>query len=935
MKIHSGTWLSTISELSAFSGSSDSLFVQPGLLFVHADSGGVKAMNGGRGERYRQGPGQQKLLVISAESPIGRHDRRKGQETGRVDEARPSLESEHCFQTLTLRDIRTQAEVREFTDILGEVTPAEIFVDQVLEQMVDPRPMMQILRKYVRRNPSTVLSIRSRILQARGSRLSGTKIWSSRREWTMTDFDGFLEALDLHVNSEDLPEEGLLTVQVSPHDRYDSCSKRPSINFSALSLIITKEMAGVTRASGGIGTFVDRQLTQEANDNHLVLVVTEHADQIVSGHIRDPRIVLLDQTSISIPYSLDFSPELEVQVLEAVLALCFVLDNLVAIEYPDYQGIGFRVAQASHSGLLPEGVSTICWAHGSHHYLDWANGKFGKVTHPRTYLKERICIERSDKTLFLSEFVWQIYTDRFGLKPAKPEVLRLGPSVTALSAEFQSSEVSALVWIGKPTAANGFTELEELVSMVSDAKEGWASSISSIYLFGLESVPKMVQKKAGSLEVVASLLPYQELKKELGRLSGKALGVVNYKGDNAPIVVYDFLQCNIGVISYNTGGVPEMVPEHLRDQVLSDPNPLKLCQRLQTFLGLSPAVRQGVIHDWLGFLSERSEVAQKRYETLVLGGGAHHSSLIKTRPKLTVGVTNFNGSYSWLKQLQTGLENSTYPIEEIVIVDDGSDENAKWIVEKWAGSISIPTKLILHEHNQGLSAARNTILSHARTPLLFFHDNDDVVHPHCFSQMVNALLLNPSAAVALSFSRYFREKNSDEEIEPLHGGYQPIGQDLGLGLAENVFGPANGCFRTEILTEIGGWKGEKGGTWEDWALYLEFTARGYEIVTVPRPLFAYRVRKNSMLRSGREHLGRAALANSLSHTVPPEFAFGLIATQSGHGVFEDDLLKVLRRRIGQFFGNPSWRVLKDALLMLGRALCIFCSISRKRFDYRI
>ena len=64
---------------------------------------------------------------------------------------------------------------------------------------------------------------------------------------------------------------------------------------------------------------------------------------------------------------------------------------------------------------------------------------------------------------------------------------------------------------------------------------------------------------------------------------------------------------------------------------------------------------------------------------------------------------------------------------EIILVDDCGKDNsmkiAKLIVEEYSDKFNI--KIISHAHNQGLSAARNTGVKHAKGDYVFFLDSDD------------------------------------------------------------------------------------------------------------------------------------------------------------------------------------------------------------------
>ncbi|MBO6252519.1 MAG: glycosyltransferase family 2 protein [Bacteroidaceae bacterium] len=78
---------------------------------------------------------------------------------------------------------------------------------------------------------------------------------------------------------------------------------------------------------------------------------------------------------------------------------------------------------------------------------------------------------------------------------------------------------------------------------------------------------------------------------------------------------------------------------------------------------------------------------------------------------------------------------------ECIVVDDCGADNSMCIVEKliteYKGPVSF--KLLHHEHNRGLSAARNTGMDAAIGDYLFFLDSDDVLTTDCLEKLTKPL----------------------------------------------------------------------------------------------------------------------------------------------------------------------------------------------------
>lgn len=87
--------------------------------------------------------------------------------------------------------------------------------------------------------------------------------------------------------------------------------------------------------------------------------------------------------------------------------------------------------------------------------------------------------------------------------------------------------------------------------------------------------------------------------------------------------------------------------------------------------------------------------------------------------KVTLYIPCFNSSQYLTASLSAVLDQ-TYPVDEILVVDDGSTDETVKIVS------SFPVRLISHGQNKGLAAARNTAFREARNEFIAALDADCV-----------------------------------------------------------------------------------------------------------------------------------------------------------------------------------------------------------------
>jgi len=113
-----------------------------------------------------------------------------------------------------------------------------------------------------------------------------------------------------------------------------------------------------------------------------------------------------------------------------------------------------------------------------------------------------------------------------------------------------------------------------------------------------------------------------------------------------------------------------------------------------------------------------------------------------------------------------------------------------------------------------------------------------------------------------SWHNYFRDGDRWNFRAYPGRSYRPAGQDLGLGLSDNIFGDALAVYRTDVLKALGGWDATTEAMWEDWALFVRMTVAGHKIWVIPREMFLYREHAGAMSRTYNRFWGSLRLAGA-------------------------------------------------------------------------
>ena len=106
-------------------------------------------------------------------------------------------------------------------------------------------------------------------------------------------------------------------------------------------------------------------------------------------------------------------------------------------------------------------------------------------------------------------------------------------------------------------------------------------------------------------------------------------------------------------------------------------------------------------------------------------------------PLVSIILPTFNRAH-FLEQAFRSLASQTYQVFEIIVVDDGSTDNTKDVVNTLSTKVAQPVRYI-YQQNQGPGVARQNGIDEASGELLAFFDSDDEWLPEHLSEGVDVL----------------------------------------------------------------------------------------------------------------------------------------------------------------------------------------------------
>ena len=198
------------------------------------------------------------------------------------------------------------------------------------------------------------------------------------------------------------------------------------------------------------------------------------------------------------------------------------------------------------------------------------------------------------------------------------------------------------------------------------------------------------------------------------------------------------------------------------------------------------------------------------------------------KPKITVYITNYNyGKY--IKKAIESVLIQTETDNEIIIIDDGSNDDSKSIIETYRNHKNIK---IVMQQNKGLTVSNNLALKLSRGKYIMRLDADDYLTKDALKNL--ASVLDRETNVGMVFGDYYLIDEQNNILE--HFQRHDFNNDVEL-----LDQPAHGActmFRTRCLKQLGGYD-ESISRQDGYELWLRFIER-YEVSNISVPIFYYR-----------------------------------------------------------------------------------------------
>lgn len=206
-------------------------------------------------------------------------------------------------------------------------------------------------------------------------------------------------------------------------------------------------------------------------------------------------------------------------------------------------------------------------------------------------------------------------------------------------------------------------------------------------------------------------------------------------------------------------------------------------------------------------------------------------------PTVSVVIPTYNRAAVLGRSIESVL-SQTYRDFELLIVDDGSTDETRCVIESYDDD---RIRYLRQDFNEGAPAARNRGIRAANGEFIAFQDSDDRWHAGKLEHQMNAFE-NAPPTVGVVYTGFWRAEDDTNFWRDTTGGMYLPGPDVETKegdiheslLRENFISTQVVVVRTECLEAVGGFD-ESLSACQDWELWIRLSER-YEFALVDEPL---------------------------------------------------------------------------------------------------
>lgn len=236
----------------------------------------------------------------------------------------------------------------------------------------------------------------------------------------------------------------------------------------------------------------------------------------------------------------------------------------------------------------------------------------------------------------------------------------------------------------------------------------------------------------------------------------------------------------------------------------------------------------------------------------------------------------YNGQ-AFIREALESVFSQTHPVDEIIVVDDGSTDGGARVVEDVMGDYPLAGLRLISKPNGGQSAARNFGVAHTNCDLIAFLDQDDAWYPNHIEVLRKPFEADAVKSIGLVYGNLDRTDLAGRIVhrEFLHAcpsrhpkvsRAQCLSEDLYIL-------PSASIVRKSSFVTLGGFDERLCG-YEDDDLFLRIFSRGLRLVFIDTAVSKWRIHAGSTSYSPRMARSQLIYFHKLAEAFPDEPGIG-------------------------------------------------------------
>jgi glycosyltransferase involved in cell wall biosynthesis len=601
--------------------------------------------------------------------------------------------------------------------------------------------------------------------------------------------------------------------------------------------------------NGGIGTYVVEAGHALTSAGHEVWLITEPPTEEVREAMRRidgfSQVRFVDECAAakSLPYILR-APSATRFAKLAYATLVAAEQEFDYIEFADYGAAGsVTVAEQRWFRSLGRAVVGIALHSPTFDCIQYNQA----LHHCSLYQRELIALEH--ETLRVAPYLWspssrlrEIVANRLNLDAARIPLIRYPmrhPSPPPPVRSFTALEDLRFAFFGRIEPRKGVRQIVEAwasmpnLSIECIGRDGPTSPLQT------SEVAYLRKRGIGNVTFAGNLTRAAAIE----RIRSADVIVLPSPWDNWPNACLEAMAAGRIVIGGKNGGMGEMIEHGVNGFLVDGSDPADLHRVIVEDLREAlPRLTQ---------ISERAalrarEISRPADYVRSIEQFVAQRSRGSAEPKqpnaalVSIVIPYYGESADFLHAAVSSAACQTHPHIEILVVDDGSV--GPHVESTLQEAQRIDARVQVHRKpNGGLASARNHGIERAKGDFLLMLDADNRLRHDYAATALHVLSQEPDAVAAIPDMQSFADQDD-------HAGflYNPLAYDPALWLCRNSLGDAGAMLRGTLFSTHKLRYDSNIDCYADWALWLDVARLGLRTVRIPRVLYDYRIRSDSM-----------------------------------------------------------------------------------------